>query len=791
MGSGVSEVKEDQRKLRRKPDPGSGRLAFGPFVLDPELGSLTRGTSPIPLAPKPFETLLYLARSRGRLVPKAELLEKVWSGTFVTEDVLVHSVVEIRRATGDTAKDSLYIRTVPRKGYQFVAPVRELNGAAPPAVGGAPGSGEPRHTPWTLLRSWRWPIVLMALLAVVGAWRVWAPRAPTTDRIETRPGALLVTPVRVEGPEGGDWLRQGIAEIMRSQLAQRPGVHVVARHRLAAALIGAGLDEDSGPEPSKALELAAQLGAERLVTASFIQIQDRFVLNAQLVHVLSRRSEGQIGVRGAYPDELLDGVDELCSKILDLWDVNDAPRPGAASWRPVRRATRSVDAFRHYSEALTWFARGGVRGATEAEKRLDEAVRLDPEFAYAHLKKAQILQWRRRYGYGDADPVPAIREALSLSEKLPERERRLVHMLASEFERHDSEAAIEEFRTLVSRYPSFAEEVGAPAIMADVYFRQGRWDALIGLGEAHAEGVSMPTPDRALLDAFVAQAFHQKGEFTRALASAEQSMRLWPTQDGPGFLRRKTERARILLDMGRGREALQEFQAVAGDLNADAVNLTAAAWGLYMAGEQDDARALVERALDLDPEFGNAYHLRGWLSLADGANAAAAADLEMAFRHTRSTLFGEAHHGFVGVDSGDLAALYYAGVAHQRLGHRAEAASALRRVIETCQRVRAAGQVARGSLPEWEATYLEAIAAARLGESRPELPLLRGDDATFFLQSARLHAVRGDRGRALRELTQALGIAPGERQHILDDPNFESLREDADFERILGVGPSS
>ena len=69
----------------------STRLAFGPFELDPELGSLARGTGQLPLAPKPFETLVYLARSGARLVPKTELLENVWSGTFVTEDVLVHN----------------------------------------------------------------------------------------------------------------------------------------------------------------------------------------------------------------------------------------------------------------------------------------------------------------------------------------------------------------------------------------------------------------------------------------------------------------------------------------------------------------------------------------------------------------------------------------------------------------------------------------------------------------------------------------------------------------------------
>ncbi len=62
------------------------------------------GACQLPLAPTTFKTLVYLARSGARLGPKTELLENVWSGTFVTEDVLVHSVVEIRRATGDDAR---------------------------------------------------------------------------------------------------------------------------------------------------------------------------------------------------------------------------------------------------------------------------------------------------------------------------------------------------------------------------------------------------------------------------------------------------------------------------------------------------------------------------------------------------------------------------------------------------------------------------------------------------------------------------------------------------------------
>src|SRR5688572_14659392 len=80
------------------------RLAFGPFTLDPETGRLQAGERIIPLAPKPFETLLYLARRPGRVVSKAELIERLWPDTFVTDDVLVQCVVDIRRALGEPAK---------------------------------------------------------------------------------------------------------------------------------------------------------------------------------------------------------------------------------------------------------------------------------------------------------------------------------------------------------------------------------------------------------------------------------------------------------------------------------------------------------------------------------------------------------------------------------------------------------------------------------------------------------------------------------------------------------------
>ena len=111
------------------------RLGFGAFVADLETGRLDRGGPCGSPAPSLFETLCYLAQRTGRVISKTELVQRLWPDTFVTEDVLVQCIMEIRRALGDLVRSPHYVQTFPRRGYQFMAPVHFLNGteAAPAA----------------------------------------------------------------------------------------------------------------------------------------------------------------------------------------------------------------------------------------------------------------------------------------------------------------------------------------------------------------------------------------------------------------------------------------------------------------------------------------------------------------------------------------------------------------------------------------------------------------------------------------------------------------------------------
>lgn len=103
-------------------------LSFGPFVLDPASGTLTRDGAPVPMTPRALQVLEYLARRPGRLVPHAELLRAAWPDTHVGDGALKVCIREIRRALEDDARQPVYVETAYRRGYRFIARVTPRTG---------------------------------------------------------------------------------------------------------------------------------------------------------------------------------------------------------------------------------------------------------------------------------------------------------------------------------------------------------------------------------------------------------------------------------------------------------------------------------------------------------------------------------------------------------------------------------------------------------------------------------------------------------------------------------------
>jgi DNA-binding winged helix-turn-helix (wHTH) protein len=95
------------------------RLQFGEFTIDQSTRQLQRNGVEVHLSPKAFDLLTALLEARPRALSKAELHERLWPDTFVSEANLAMLVAEIRSAIGDNAKAPQFVRTVQRHGYAF------------------------------------------------------------------------------------------------------------------------------------------------------------------------------------------------------------------------------------------------------------------------------------------------------------------------------------------------------------------------------------------------------------------------------------------------------------------------------------------------------------------------------------------------------------------------------------------------------------------------------------------------------------------------------------------------
>jgi hypothetical protein len=116
---------------------------FLPFRLDTANQCLWRCADAgqeerILLTPKAFAVLAYLVEHAGCLVTPDELLEAAWSGRVIEPQAVRKHILEVRAALGDRPRNSLFIETLPKRGYRFIAEVSETTASSSPVVSGGP-----------------------------------------------------------------------------------------------------------------------------------------------------------------------------------------------------------------------------------------------------------------------------------------------------------------------------------------------------------------------------------------------------------------------------------------------------------------------------------------------------------------------------------------------------------------------------------------------------------------------------------------------------------------------------
>jgi DNA-binding winged helix-turn-helix (wHTH) protein/Tol biopolymer transport system component len=101
-------------------------LEFGRFRLDRTERLLFQDGAALPLSPRLFDTLLILVENRGHLVEKNHLMQKVWTDVAVEDNNLAQSISALRKILGDDLADPRFIETIPKRGYRFIATVKDV-----------------------------------------------------------------------------------------------------------------------------------------------------------------------------------------------------------------------------------------------------------------------------------------------------------------------------------------------------------------------------------------------------------------------------------------------------------------------------------------------------------------------------------------------------------------------------------------------------------------------------------------------------------------------------------------
>lgn len=122
-------------------------VRFGPFTLDTARRQLRHEGIEVHLTPKAFDLLALLVSNAPRVVDKAELHERLWPDTYVSDTTLVGVVKELRHALGDHDRHSPVIRTVHRVGYALALDIEE-----------APSPSRREEWHWLVLRGRRVPL---------------------------------------------------------------------------------------------------------------------------------------------------------------------------------------------------------------------------------------------------------------------------------------------------------------------------------------------------------------------------------------------------------------------------------------------------------------------------------------------------------------------------------------------------------------------------------------------------------------------------------------------------------
>jgi len=366
---------------------------FGPYSVDLRSGELRKFGIKVKMGEQPFQILLMLLERPGEMVTREELRAKLWADdTFMDFDHGLNSAVQrLRDCLSDTAEKPLWIETIPRRGYRFIAPI-ESQASAPlgsnviPAGTSSSGAAPPGTQAGSRIYGRRakvWAIASVVAIAVLAGLSLSSVRERVGGHSST-PGiqSLAVLPlVNLSSDADQDYFADGMTEVLTTDLGKISALRVISRT--------SAMQYKNSKKPLR--EIARELNVDAFLEGTVARSGGHLRITANLVqaspekHLWAESFESEVGDALAVQGEIAQAVARQIQVRLTQKEQN------------LLAAARSAnpDAQDLYFRGLYVFSTGETAESSEkATKFFRQAIQKDPNYAAAYAGLARVYaQW--------------------------------------------------------------------------------------------------------------------------------------------------------------------------------------------------------------------------------------------------------------------------------------------------------------------------------------------------------------------------------------------------------------
>jgi DNA-binding winged helix-turn-helix (wHTH) protein/tetratricopeptide (TPR) repeat protein len=533
------------------PNGSSPSFSFGPYQADLASGELRKNGSRIRIQDLPLRLLSALAENPKHIVTRDELQKRLWpEDTFVDfEDGLNTAVKKLREALSDDAEKPQYIETIPRRGYRFLANVKQNSPLtiAPVSIGGQANPDRAIGSLSTIVgeRSrWKaWVVAAAAALVILGGLGFWLLYGRPAFSFSPRDSVLVTD---FENQTGDPRFDEALRTAFTVSLEQSRHANVFPRVRFAAVLKLMGRSGTEAVTPAIGREICQRENIRGLITGSITRTGQQYALSAELIDPQTGATVRSYLEHSYGEDHILDALDVIAANIRrdlgeSLYQIRRADRP------LPEVTTSSLTALKQYADGTALWHQGKFKDAVTL---LRAAVETDPDFAMAHAGLGNNY-----FSYIANAPLQGKEEydkALALSSRTTDRERAIIQAEYTADLGHIGEADTL-FRAYLSRYPDDWVMLLDYALLLR---RNGRAPEAI----AQYKELARVAPDDAKTYVEMATAYRTLNQVPEALNAYAEAFRLDPHWLVAGDTAR--EYGFLLVQNGEEQKAKQIFSSM-------------------------------------------------------------------------------------------------------------------------------------------------------------------------------------------------------------------------------------